>query len=190
MQCKHVLVCVSGATILLWIWAQHIGTAEVDLINSPFIQTANYTQTHNHNLHSTIKSWQEGRKNDMGGGLRKAEAICSKLEKDDDTRRKETAVKAKWKRKCNESGVSLLLSLQQVFCECKLIFLWTYSYGLALSQIPSERLFVSSIPNKGINVMLMTFQPLPHCWWIHLYLKMSFPPEPCHMVICVTVFVR
>lgn len=45
----------------------HVGTAEVDLINSPFIQTANYTQTHNHSLHSAIKSWQRGRKKDGGG---------------------------------------------------------------------------------------------------------------------------
>lgn len=44
--------------------------------------------------------------------------------------------------------------------ECKLIFSFTYSSGLAQSQILAEMLFVSSIPNKGINVMLMTFQPI------------------------------
>lgn len=34
----------------------HVGTAEVDLINFPFIQTANYTLTHNHSRHSTAKT--------------------------------------------------------------------------------------------------------------------------------------
>lgn len=43
------------------------GTAEVDLINLPFIQTANYTQTHNHSLHSTIKSWWGKERKTEGG---------------------------------------------------------------------------------------------------------------------------
>lgn len=40
----------------------HAGTAKVDLINLPFIQTANYTPKHNPNLHSTIepRDRQEG----------------------------------------------------------------------------------------------------------------------------------
>lgn len=48
-----------------------------------------------------------------------------------------------------------------ILLECKLIFLLTYSSGLAQSQnLSKKKLFVSSIPNKGINVMLMTFQPI------------------------------
>lgn len=45
----------------------HVGTAEVDLINLPFIQTANYAQTHNHSPHGTTESWQRERKEDRGG---------------------------------------------------------------------------------------------------------------------------
>lgn len=44
-----------------------------------------------------------------------------------------------------------------ILLEYKLIFPLTYSSGLAPSQNLSEKLFVSGIPNTGINVMLMTF---------------------------------
>lgn len=77
MQCKPVGAQEAGGAI----WHTHTlrhsltilselfpcRTAEVDLINLPFIQTANYAQTHNHGLHGTIESWQRERKEDRGG---------------------------------------------------------------------------------------------------------------------------
>lgn len=60
-----------------------------------------------------------------------------------------------------ESG-SFIISLPSTYTslEFKLTFPLIYSRGLAPSQNLSEKLFVSPIPNKGINVMLMTFQPI------------------------------
>lgn len=100
-------------------------------------------------------------------GVREAETICNKLEgkkereRGGHTEKENRARKGKGKRKGKESGGFITSKLStSILLECKLIFPLTYDCGLAPSQNLSEKLFVSSIPNKGINVMLMTFQPI------------------------------
>lgn len=89
------------------------GTAEVDLINFTFIQTANYTQTHNHSLRSTIKSRWRGRKA-KPRGVRARQEDCNKnkeIEGDEDGEGQRNTVQEE-----QESVEGwLLLSLGQVF---------------------------------------------------------------------------
>lgn len=136
------------------------GTAEVDLINLPLIQTANYTQTHNHSLHSTIKSWW-GRERKTEGGKSGTERLQQAQRNKESGGHTEKEKRSSGKRKGKESGGFITSKpWTSILLESKLIFPLTYSSGLAPSQNLSEKLFVSGIPNKGINVMLMTFQPI------------------------------
>lgn len=142
----------------------HVGTSEVDLINLPFIQTANYTKTHNHSLHTTIKSWWREQEQDRGGVTVGGKVYSThKAKRRAEDRVSKTA--EQWKQSEREKGKAsggfvTSKPSTSILLECKLISPLTYSSGLAPSQNLSEKLFVSSIPNKGINVMLMAFQPI------------------------------
>lgn len=91
------------------------------------------------------------------------EKVCSKHKEKtraEDTLREKAEHRKQSEREKGKWGFITSKPSTSIFLECKLIFPLTYSSGLAQSQNLSEKLFVSSIPNKGINVMLMTFQPI------------------------------